>query len=40
MIRPDPPTACREPPWQHILDRIDAAKILKVLGSRRGKGKK
>ncbi len=31
------PTACKQPPWQATLDRIDAAKILKVLGKRKKK---
>ncbi len=31
------PTACREPPWQALLDKIDAAKILRVLGKRKAK---
>jgi hypothetical protein len=30
----DRPTACKQPPWQATLDRIDAAKISRVLGKR------
>ena len=29
------PRACTEPPWQAILDRIDDAKIARVLGKRK-----
>lgn len=26
----DKPTACKQPPWQAILDRIDAAKVAEL----------
>ncbi len=38
--KPPPPTACTEPPWQAILDKLDAeqaAKVLRVLNKRPGK---
>jgi hypothetical protein len=39
-----PPTACREPPWQHLLDKIDAdrVKLLEAFREslRLGKAKK
>ena len=31
------PRACTEPPWQATLDRIDEAKIARVLGKRKPK---
>ncbi len=35
--KPELPRAAEQPPWQWLLDKIDAAKILKVLGKRKPK---
>ncbi len=36
--KPEPPTACKEPPWAWLLKKIDdeqTAKVLRVLGKRK-----